>query len=207
MIIQYLIGGLLGILGGCAAILFTEGGWQSLLPLREFFDTEGKWRTQRIILLAAGLLIGLYDIWLYRAIDLNCIGHFLLCICALSATPMDIRRHEIPSNLLITFFVLGILYNICWLDVGILINSFLGAFVGVAVLGIPYLLRKGSVGMGDLLLLAICGIYTGFPEIIYFLARALIFMAIWGVIVLILKKADAKSELPFAPFLLLATLI
>lgn len=207
MVVQYLIGGILGVLGGCVAIFFTEEGWQHLFPLKELLHTPGNGMKLRLILTIAGLLIGLYDVWLYRAINLNYIGHFLLCVGLLSAAPSDIRSHAISSTLLITFSVIGILYNFCWLDVSTLINSAFGAFIGFAVLGIPYLLRKGSVGMGDLLLLAICGLYTGFPEVIYLLVRTLLFMATWGIIRLIQRKAEASSEVPVAPFLLLATLI
>lgn len=207
MIGLYLIGGLLGILGGCAAVLLAEDRWRQLFPLKELFSANDREKKQRILLLAAGLLLGLYDVWLYGSIDLNYVGHFLLCIGLLGATPSDIRRHEISTTLLIVFFVAGVLYNVCWLDIGILLNGFVGALIGFAVLGIPYLLRKGSVGLGDLFLMAICGIYTGSPEVIYFLIRALVFMAVWGIIKLVRRKADAASEVPFTPFLLLAAVI
>lgn len=205
LIVQYLIGGLLGALGGCIAILFAEDRWH--LPLKELFLAESHGNRKRILLLLAGTLIGIYDIWLYQVIDLNFLGHLLLCIGLLSATPLDINRHEISAALLLPFSILGVIYNICWMDVGILINSISGAVLGFAVLGIPYLLRKGSVGMGDLLLLTICGLYAGFPEVIYLLVRALVFMAVWGIISLVRKKVTANSEIPFAPFLLLAALI
>ena len=202
-----MIGGMLGVLGGCCAILFAEDRWRQLFPLKELFKANNQEKKQRIIFLVAGLLFGLYDVWLYLTISLNFVGHFLLCIGLLCAMPLDIRYHEISKTLLIPFFVTGILYNICWLDVGILINSAFGALIGFVILAIPYLLRKGSVGMGDLLLLAICGLYTGFPEVIYLLIRALLFMAVWGIVRLLQKKVAANSEVPFVPFLLIATLI
>lgn len=207
MVIQYLMGGTLGVLGGCVAAFFAEERWQHLFPLKELLHVSDKGKKLRLVLIIAGFLIGLYDVWLYRFINLNYIGHFLLCIGLLSATPSDIRSHEIAAAPLVCFSVIGILYNICWLNVSILINSFFATFIGFAVLGIPYLLRKGSVGMGDLLLLAICGLYTGFPEVIYLLVRTLLFMAAWGIIRLIQRKAESNSEVPFAPFLLLATLM
>jgi len=61
--------------------------------------------------------------------------------------------------------------------------------------------------MGDTKLIAVSGLYTGLTGIISVLFYSFILSGITGIVLLILKKANSKSRIPFIPFLTLGFLI
>ena len=71
-----------------------------------------------------------------------------------------------------------------------------------------YLITKGKgMGLGDVYLALFMGLLLGWPKIILAFYIAFIVGAIWGIILLILKRKKIKSEVPFGPFLLLGTMV
>ena len=61
-----------------------------------------------------------------------------------------------------------------------------------------------ALGRGDCYVLIGCGAVLGFSAVFSLLAAALVFAAVWSVLLIVRKKAGRKSELPFMPFLLAA---
>lgn len=71
-----------------------------------------------------------------------------------------------------------------------------------------YKITKGKgMGLGDVYLAVFMGLFLGWPKIMVAFYVAFIVGAIFGIILLILKKKKFKSEVPFGPFLLLGTMI
>ena len=171
------------------------------------FKKEQVLSRRSVLILVIGLLAGLIGIWIHGQFGMNYLGYLLLNTCLLSVSGSDIDTHELPVAILAVFAIAGLLWRICWQDMNLMIDGVLGAAGGSAILAIPYLLKKGSVGKGDLMLLAVCGIYAGLSEVFYLLLRALILMAVWGIVQLLRKKATSGSELPLAPFLFVAALV
>lgn len=79
------------------------------------------------------------------------------------------------------------------------------------MLGVASLLCKlvspRAVGFGDVKLLIILGIYTGIDLAVEILIYTFAVMFIIAVALLALKKANRKTVLPFAPFLLAGTIL
>ena len=84
----------------------------------------------------------------------------------------------------------------------------LSALVASGFLLILNLITKGEgMGMGDVKLAVFMGLFLGHPNIIVAFYVAFIIGAIYGIILMIFKKAKKKSQIPFGPFLILGTLV
>lgn len=97
--------------------------------------------------------------------------------------------------------------------------SLLGAAVGAVLLGVPYVLRPGGLGAGDLKLAGLVGAICGYPLVLVALWLAVVTGGTVGVALLIVRdprsalrdpRSALRSPMPFGPFLAgggLATLL
>ena len=86
--------------------------------------------------------------------------------------------------------------------------NLLTALVASGFLLILNLITKGKgMGMGDVKFALFMGLFLGYPKTIVAFYVAFIVGAIYGVALMVLKKAKRKSQVPFGPFLILGTLI
>jgi len=67
--------------------------------------------------------------------------------------------------------------------------------------------KEKWMGMGDAYLVILLGLILGWPEIILALFLSFAIGATYGIIMLAMKKKKMKSQVPFAPFLILGTFI
>jgi leader peptidase (prepilin peptidase)/N-methyltransferase len=67
--------------------------------------------------------------------------------------------------------------------------------------------KEKWMGMGDAYLVILLGLISGWPQILLALMLAFSIGAITGISLIILKKKKMESQVPFAPFLVLGTLI
>ena len=77
--------------------------------------------------------------------------------------------------------------------------------MGIAVGGGLYVISRisrGSVGEGDAFIYALTGAVLGFMKNLELLFIALIFSAIVGGFLLVIKKVGARYKMPFVPFTL-----
>lgn len=70
-----------------------------------------------------------------------------------------------------------------------------------AILLLVALLTREAVGCGDGLLLLVTGPLFGWQKMLLCLPAALLLTTFASVILLVLKKADRKTKIPFVPFL------
>ena len=83
----------------------------------------------------------------------------------------------------------------------VLAFSLIGFVFGGGVLLMCRLLMRGSLGMGDVKLMAVTGLVCGFHKTFNILFYGLFFSFLCGVVLLLTKKADRNSQIPMAPFL------
>lgn len=121
-------------------------------------------------------------------------------ILLLQATYTDIKRREISVMVLLIFGFLSILCLVFGMRINTL-DFILGVMPGI-VLAIISIITKGELGMGDAIVILVLGAYFGFVEICEILLFALLFSALFSILLLIFKRTSLKREYPFVPFLL-----
>jgi prepilin signal peptidase PulO-like enzyme (type II secretory pathway) len=91
---------------------------------------------------------------------------------------------------------------------GTVINSLSAALAGAFFFLIIVLASRGRwMGMGDVKLAFLMGLFLGFPKIIVALFFAFLIGAAVGIGLIIVRKKTFKSEVPFGPFLVSGTFI
>lgn len=144
---------------------------------------------------------------------LNIVKMNAALVCLTGAAAMDYREHRIPNIYPLVLAVSGI---IC-LGIGYFCNqvgamayvvSSVIATVGVAIcLALAMVLTKHGIGLGDIKLLCafalLGGVYTTCGTIFF----AMTACAILAVILLVTRKKNLQSSLPFGPFILAGYLI
>ena len=116
----------------------------------------------------------------------------------------DIKSREIPVKGLLFFGGGGILILLTKTVMTGFVPPF-GVVVGIFLLLISRI-TKGAVGEGDAILLMITGMLLCFEENLILLLAASVLAAVWGIILMVVHKADRREELPFVPFLFISYL-
>ena len=88
----------------------------------------------------------------------------------------------------------------------ILIEKLGGMAVGFVLLAVSKL-THGQIGEGDGIAFVITGFCLGFEENFLLLLEALLFSSVWSVLLMLMKKINLKTSLPFVPFVLTAFVI
>jgi leader peptidase (prepilin peptidase)/N-methyltransferase len=119
---------------------------------------------------------------------------------------IDLREHRLPNRIVLPAIAASVvlLLGTAMADGGP--TTWLGALIGGgALFGIYLVLAFASprgMGMGDVKLSALIGLYSGYLGLSTWLAAALIGFVIGGlvaVIAMIARRADRRSLLPFGP--------
>ncbi|KKQ27440.1 MAG: Type 4 prepilin-like protein leader peptide-processing enzyme [Candidatus Magasanikbacteria bacterium GW2011_GWC2_37_14] len=89
-----------------------------------------------------------------------------------------------------------------------IVNMLIAVAIGGGFFLLQYLISRGRwIGGGDIILGVLMGVILGWPNILLALFIAYILGGIVGVILLLLKKKQANSEIPFGTFLVIGTLV
>lgn len=89
----------------------------------------------------------------------------------------------------------------------IMSGSVMGMLIGFSVFGLCYLVSRGGMGAGDVKLIMVLGFYLGGSAIVSVMILTALSAAIYSAVSLLRKKTDLKAEIPFAPFILIGTVI
>ena len=84
------------------------------------------------------------------------------------------------------------IYSILW-----------GMLLGLALILVS-LVTRGSVGVGDGILLAVTGVYLGGSKNLELFMMGLLLAALWSLGLVVVKKKKGKEEIAFVPFLLIS---
>lgn len=128
----------------------------------------------------------------------NIILLLLLLICAIE----DLKRKELTITYILFFGILGVLVHLFYAD-GSIYNMLFGILLGLAIMILSFFSR-GSIGMGDGILLVVTGVYLGGYENMELFLLGTFLAGIWSLGLLVLKKKKRKDKIAFVPFLLAA---
>ena len=119
---------------------------------------------------------------------------------------VDYKKMIIPNKLLLVglvgyigFTLFEILYRGISYDF-VLKYGFYGMLLGMGTFLLSYVFSKGSVGMGDIKLFGVLGLFFGWQGIFNIILFAIIGVVVYGCILLVRKKINKKSAMPMGPF-------
>lgn len=134
---------------------------------------------------------------------------FLLYIILFLAACTDFKSYRIPNRLIVTGYLLGLIYQIIWSDQNKFYLYPLYAFF-ILLLTIP-LFRFGVIGGGDCKLFSVCAMFTGIVRTISIFIYAFFFSgAICAVLVLFQRLFPGKKQIHtihFSIYILIGALI
>ena len=113
---------------------------------------------------------------------------------------IDLEYYLIPNKVIVTGFVLGIVFHIVipylpWLDI------LLGFLVGGGILYLLAIASKGGMGGGDIKLAALIGFYQGLQGVLLSLFIGSFIGGTIGILLILTKIKSRKDPIPFGPFL------
>jgi len=111
----------------------------------------------------------------------------------------DIRRLGIPKVLLsmeaiVSLGIWLLFYQDCVLE------KLLGVLVGIGIILISRF-SEGCIGLADGILLCMTGILLGYRQNLEMMMYAILLAAVASIIIIVFRKANRKSRIPFYPFL------
>lgn len=187
------------------------------VPLLSYLILQGHCRhcRQRIPIkypvveaLTALCLIALY---LKFGLSARMLAYGVLTLFLIPISFIDLDKGLILNRLTIPCFILGVplilgLQIETWKQV--LLGAVGGGVIVLLIAGFGKLLfKKDSMGMGDVKLLVIIGVYTGFPDVALCLFYGILVAAIVILGGMILKKLRRGDIIPFGPFIAVGTLV
>lgn len=132
-------------------------------------------------------------------------GALFLSWCLIAASGIDIGHKLLPDSITLPLLWLGILLS--FFDVFVsLEDSVIGAMAGYLSLWSVFILFKlvtGKEGMGhgDFKLLAMLGAWTGWKMLLVIILTSSLVGAIVGISMILLKKTERGTQIPFGPYL------
>lgn len=202
-----------------------------LIPLFSFLALRGRCRYCRkpislqypLVELATGALFILiifwhlsfgfaltFELWaLLTLCFMLCVSCFMIVILA-----YDLKHLIIPDNVLCPAIAITLVYRFVeilfrYSSFEILLSDYLlSAVIAAGFFLVIYFLSRGRwIGLGDVKLAVLLGLVLGFPKILVGLFLSYLIGGIIGIGLIIAKKKGLKSEVPFAPFLIISTFI
>lgn len=153
---------------------------------------QGTWLVSFYYLVIASILIVIliYD-FLYLEIPSIVLwtGVIFAVFCNLL---LDWQRGNFSGNILASLTVSGILA---------------GFLAFVVFFALSFFSREKIMGMGDAYFVILLGLILGWPKILLGLFLAFAFGAVCGIILILFKKKKMSSQVPFAPFLVIGTVV
>lgn len=177
--------------------------------IREVFRTK-KYVVILLILLAAA------EVFLFSAYGyhwLKICRYMILSLGLVLLGFIDAQHTLIPNHILLG--MLGVRGAVLAGEVAVmpslwkemLLSAFGGLLFGLLVFGIARLCSRGSVGMGDVKLVAVIGWYLGGSLIWLDMVGCLSLAALFSIIQLARKRLSLKMSIPLAPFFTVGTIV
>ena len=152
-----------------------------------------------------GMLSGLVGVtygatWLTLAL-------LLLTWSLITLTLIDIDHQLLPDDITIPLIWLGLLVNTLDFEFGVsLRDAVIGAIAGYLVLWVFYwvfkfVTGKDGMGYGDFKLLAALGAWMGWQNLLPIIILSSSAGAVFGILMIIIKKRDQSLPTPFGPYL------
>ncbi len=127
----------------------------------------------------------------------------------------DIKYYWLPDSVNIIGFICGFLiifaYSLLF-GYQTLFNHLFAALIGLIIFSLIYIFgkfiyKKEVIGIGDLKLISMIGIWVGFEAILLIIYLSFLSAGLLSSILIIFKKITRKSILPFGTFIITSTIL
>lgn len=188
-----------------------------LIPVVSYLWIRGRCRycgaaiPIRLLLVELGTAVVFALLWwnygfapeLFMSIFYSCLFFLILVI--------DLEHGLILNKVVFPAMVISLGLASLHLDSGItdpgIVAALIGGATGLAILLLPIMVWRHSMGWGDVKLAALIGLVTGFPYVFLALFIAIVGGGLVASALLLLKLKRSKEGIPFGPFLSLGALI
>lgn len=136
--------------------------------------------------------------WKLPLVALGCAFFLLVAI-------VDLKYRLVPNVLVYPAMVVVLLFHSIP-PMGNTLAALLGGLVGLAPFLLTALVRPGGLGGGDVKLAALIGLTVGFPQVLWALTIGILAGGITAILLLLTRRWDMKSHIPYAPFLCLGVI-
>lgn len=138
--------------------------------------------------------------------------YFILLEMVFLLTIIDIKKQIIPNIIVFILFVFVVLFDL--MQVFILYNGNLSFGLSFVIGGIlafviflaSSVISRGGVGAGDIKLLTVIGLATGYG-VINIMFYTLVVMFLYSIIMLLLKRVKLRDHVPMVPFIYIGILL
>ncbi len=202
--------------------------WYDLLPLASFLYLKGRcrscsarisWQYPLVEIVTGGVFLLLFLELSHSLADF--FWWLILSALFLLVAIFDLLYKRIPTNLLLVTLCAGLLFvglpfatikifsfHPLWqLSQEIPTLFFSGIMNGGFILFLVVVTKEHGMGMGDVPIAFLQGLLLGYPKGLIALFLSFIIGSIVGIILIALGKAGLKSQVAFAPFLIISLFI
>ena len=195
--------------------------WYDNIPIISFFLLRGKCRNCKTsisiqyVIVEAINIISFVAIYYFFGISITTILLMILSLSFLIIFFIDLKHFIIPNVLTFPMMFVGFIKsfdpNLHSLFPNYL-NSLIGGLLGYGIIwAIIYFYKqvrkKEGMGLGDAKLLAVVGFWFGWVSIPFVLFCSSILALLWVVPDLIKKSKKLTSQIPFGPYIILASIL
>ena len=140
---------------------------------------------------------------------LELVAFLVLTAFSIALALIDLDTQRLPNVLVLPALLAGVLLLAAAALVRGDIPALIGAGVGGAALFAFYFLlaviKPGGMGMGDVKLAAVLGLYLGFlgwGNLLVGAFAAFLFGGVFGVALMLMRRAGRRSQIPFGPWMI-----
>jgi len=194
--------------------------WQDNIPIISYLILKGKCRKCKRKISSQYPMVEMINILLFLiiyflfGISLTTILLMILSLSFLITFFIDLKHFIIPNSLTFSMMILGFIKSF---DPNLnsifpnYINSLIGGLFGYGVIFsiiffYKQIRKKEGMGLGDAKLLAVIGFWFGWIAIPFVLFLSSIFALVFVIPDLIKKNKKMTSQIPFGPYIILATI-
>ena len=195
--------------------------WYDNIPIISFFLLGGKCRkckksiSIQYVIVEAINIVSFITIYYFFGISIITVLLMMLSISFLIIFFIDLEHFIIPNVLTFPMMIVGFLKSF---DPNLpslfpnYINSLIGGLFGYGVIwSIIYfykqIRKKEGMGLGDAKLLAVVGFWFGWISIPFVLFLSSVLALLWVAPDLIKKSKKLTSQIPFGPYIILASIL
>ena len=213
-----------GILTGRSFCIFCKKKirWFDNIPLISFLNLNGKCRSCKKKISPRYLFVELFSaisfvlLFIYLENYFEVIFYQIVLLIFLMIFFIDLKHFIIPDELNFTLIFLAIIHNFFsdfkFVFIEHFLQSIIGGLVGFSVIWLIIFLYDRiknieAMGLGDAKLMSALGFFFGWQSIPFILFFGSIFGLISAFPSLINKKKNLKTEIPFGPAIICASLL